>query len=128
MMPMARNDSPGPRPRARREGLVCPSPSLEDLRKALDQKAMTVTDIRNYYEDVMERFNDDDMDMETKERLIHTHYVSIDVLKDLFSVFQKDYDLQVHVSRKQLEYIYTSVLAKPHSARLVLKELLEAQK
>ena len=102
--------------------------SVEDLKKALEQKAMTVTDIRNYYEDVMERFNDDDMDMETKERLIHTHYVSIDVLKDLFSVFQKDYDLQVHVSRKQLEYIYTSVLAKPHSARLVLKELLEAQK
>ena len=77
--------------------------ALNDLKKALEQKAMTVTDIRNYYEDVMERFNDDDMDMETKERLIHTHYVSIDVLKDLFSVFLKDHEQENAVRIEQIK-------------------------
>jgi hypothetical protein len=42
--------------------------------------------------------------------------------------FKKQCNGKVIVPRKQLEYIYTSVLTKPHSARLVLKELLEVQK
>ena len=53
--------------------------SVEDLQKALDT---LVREIRNYPRDVWEsQLND--------------------FLK-LFSVFQKDYDLQVHVPRKQL--------------------------
>ena len=53
---------------------------IEDLQKALDT---LVREIRNYPRDVWEsQLND--------------------FLK-LFSVFQKDYDLQVHVPRKQLD-------------------------
>ena len=93
MMPMPRNDSPGPRPRARREGLVCPSPSLEDLRKALREKAMLpINGIGQF-------LASDEVD---EAQLLVAGIVPYRDVWRLFSVFLKDYDLQVHVSRKQL--------------------------
>jgi hypothetical protein len=99
--------------------------SVEDLQKALDT---LVREIRNYPRDVWEsQLND--------------------FLK-LFSVFQKDYDLQVHVPRKQLSELDTTQWLIEHEAEIqnhfqrpiiqlsrgqilgyfIDKELLEAQK
>ena len=95
MMPMARNDSPGPRPRARREGLVCPSPSLEDLRKALDKCPKIKAGF-------VPKKEDGSYDWESLSIKQELKLIRFDTWKKLveakFSVFLADYDKQ----RKQL--------------------------
>ena len=88
--------------------------SVEDLKKALCQKMKEATKER----------------LEAKRPLQANYWLGyaegLEKALDLFSVFQKDYDKQVHVPRQQLEDIYNDILAKPHSVRLRLQELLEA--
>ena len=38
----------------------------------------TVADIHRYYEDIMERFNDDDMSVEQKDELLSTRFLRLD--------------------------------------------------
>ena len=52
---------------------------LVELRKQLsDLYFETVADIHRYYEDIMERFNDDDMSVEQKDELLSTRFLRLD--------------------------------------------------
>ena len=135
MMPMARNDSPGPRPRARREGLVCPSPSLEDLRKALDKCPKIKAGF-------VPKKEDGSYDWESLSIKQELKLIRFDTWKKLveakFSVFLADYDKQ----RKQLsewsQRLHDALcwneddmpydVEEPEDLKELVKELLEAQK
>jgi hypothetical protein len=98
--------------------------SVEDLRKALEQKAKTLAELNKQCRHTWRVCKDCMAHCEFKDtEQFKGKWVSLeDVEAFLVELFLE----KVIVPRKQLEYIYTSVLAKPHSARLVLKELLEA--
>jgi hypothetical protein len=98
--------------------------SVEDLRKALEQKAKTLAELNKQCRHTWRVCKDCMAHCEFKDtEQFKGKWVSLeDVEAFLVELFLE----KVIVPRKQLEYIYTSVLAKPHSTRLVLKELLEA--
>jgi len=98
--------------------------SVKDLKKALEQKAKTLAELNKQCRHTWRVCKDCMAHCEFKDtEQFKGKWVSLeDVEAFLVELFLE----KVIVPRKQLEYIYTSVLAKPHSARLVLKELLEA--
>ena len=100
--------------------------SVEGLRKALEQKAKTIAELNKQCRHTWRVCKDCMAHCEFKDaEQFKGKWVSLeDVEAFLVELFLE----KVIVPRKQLEYIYTSVLTKPHSARLVLKELLEVQK
>ena len=98
--------------------------SVKDLKKALEQKAKTLAELNKQCRHTWRVCKDCMAHCEFKDtEQFKGKWLSLeDVEAFLVELFLE----KVIVPRKQLEYIYTSVLAKPHSARLVLKELLEA--